>query len=75
LGAANIGSNPTFGENVRKIEAHLLDFSGDLVGETLAIDFFERFREIRRFAKVEELVAQLHQDIQHVRRIGPDYLT
>ncbi len=75
LGAANIGPNPTFGENVRKIEVHLLDFSGNLVGETLTLDFLERCRETRRFASVEELVSQLHQDVENVRIVGSGYLT
>jgi riboflavin kinase / FMN adenylyltransferase len=75
LGAANIGSNPTFDENIRKIEVHLLDFSGQILGETLTIDFFERCRDTRRFASVDELVSQLRQDVEHVRRVGPGYWT
>jgi len=71
-GAANIGPNPTFGEQDRKIEVHLLDFSGDLHGETLMVDFLERLRETRRFAGVTELVAQLHADIAAARRVVED---
>src|SRR5262249_32977003 len=43
-GAANIGPNPTFGEQARKIEVHLIGFGGDLYGQPLAVDFLERLR-------------------------------
>lgn len=67
LGAANVGPNPTFGEAARKVEVHLLDFSGELVGHSLAVEFFERCRETRTFPSVGELVAQLHRDVEWVR--------
>src|SRR5262249_40412717 len=41
-GAANLGPNPTFGEQARKVEVHLLDFHGELYGQILAMDFLER---------------------------------
>ncbi len=68
MGAANIGPNPTFGENARKVEIHLLDFTGDLVGQAVTVDFFERVRDTRPFPSVADLVAQLHQDVEWVRR-------
>ena len=40
--ACNIGPNPTFGETARKVEAHLIGFSGDLYGKTVELDFLER---------------------------------
>jgi riboflavin kinase/FMN adenylyltransferase len=67
MGAANVGPNPTFGEQGRKVEVHLLDFSGDLVGQSLQVEFFERFRDTRPFPSVAELVAQLHRDVEWVR--------
>jgi riboflavin kinase / FMN adenylyltransferase len=73
-GAANIGPNPTFGEQDRKIEVHLLDFAGELKGVTLTVEFLERLRETRRFAGAAELVAQLHADIAAARRIVEDSL-
>jgi riboflavin kinase/FMN adenylyltransferase len=66
-GAANIGPNPTFGEHVRKLEVHLLDFSGDLYGATLAVDFVERLRDTQKFAGAAELVQQLQKDIAAAR--------
>ncbi|HEY1860825.1 MAG TPA: riboflavin biosynthesis protein RibF [Gemmataceae bacterium] len=69
-GAANIGPNPTFGENDRKVEAHLIGFQGDLYGETLAVDFLERLRDTRPFAGAAELAAQLGLDVEQARHIA-----
>lgn len=68
--AINIGPNPTFGENARKVEVHLLDFRGDLYGRELAVDFLDRLRDTRPFPNVEALVAQLRQDVEATRRIA-----
>lgn len=68
-GAANVGPNPTFGEQARKVEVHLLDFEGDLYDRALRIDFIDRLRDTRAFAKGEELTAQLHRDVAQARRI------
>jgi riboflavin kinase/FMN adenylyltransferase len=69
-GAANIGPNPTFGENDRKIEVHLIGFHGELDGELLAVDFLERMRDTRRFGGAAELVAQLRLDVDQARQIA-----
>jgi riboflavin kinase/FMN adenylyltransferase len=63
-GAANIGPNPTFGENARKVEVHLIGFQGDLYGKALAVDFVQRLRDTKLFANVEELAAQLRRDVE-----------
>ncbi len=68
-GAVNIGPNPTFGEQVRKVEVHLIGFEGELVGQALAIDFLERLRDTRPFPSVTELTAQLRADVEQARRI------
>lgn len=65
--AIHIGPNPTFGEDLLKVEVHLLDFLGDLYEQELAVDFLSRVREVRKFASVEELTSQLHQDVAEVR--------
>jgi riboflavin kinase/FMN adenylyltransferase len=70
-GAANIGPNPTFGESARKIEVHLIGFHGELLGETLRIDFLARLRDTRRFASVTELREQLGRDVDEARRMLP----
>jgi riboflavin kinase/FMN adenylyltransferase len=69
-GAANIGPNPTFGEQARKIEVHLIGFQGDLLGQALAVDFIERLRDTRPFAGVAELVDQLRLDVERARRLA-----
>ncbi len=68
IGAANIGPNPTFGVSARKVEVHLLDFDQDLYGQPLAIDFVERLRNTRKFESKEELVRQLHEDVDQTRK-------
>jgi riboflavin kinase/FMN adenylyltransferase len=69
-GAANIGPNPTFGEQSRKIEVHLIGFQGDLLGQSLKIDFLERLRDTGKFAGPSELVEQLRRDVEQARRIS-----
>jgi len=68
-GAANVGPNPTFGEQSRKVEVHVLDFKGDLYGEPLAIDFIEKIRDTRPFASAADLVTQIQQDVRSVKTI------
>ena len=65
--AINIGANPTFAEHQQKFEVHLLDFQGDLYGETLDVEFITRLRETRAFDGVGELVAQLQKDMAQIR--------
>jgi riboflavin kinase/FMN adenylyltransferase len=67
--AANVGPNPTFGEDARKIEVHLLDFSSDLYGKRLAVSFIARLRDTKPFAGPGELAEQLQQDIAAARRL------
>jgi riboflavin kinase / FMN adenylyltransferase len=65
--AANIGPNPTFGEDARKIEVHLIGFTGDLYGKEMGVEFVSRLRETRPFNGVGELVEQLKQDIERAK--------
>lgn len=69
-GAANIGPNPTFGEQARKVEIHLIGFQGDLYGQPLAVEFLARLRDTRPFAGAEQLVQQLRRDVEDARRIA-----
>jgi riboflavin kinase/FMN adenylyltransferase len=68
-GVTNIGHNPTFGDHPLSIETHLLDFSGDLVGKTIRINFIERLRPERTYRSVEELSDQIARDIIQAREI------
>jgi riboflavin kinase/FMN adenylyltransferase len=67
--ACHIGPNVTFGEQVRKVEAHLLDFSGELYGQVLSLDILERLRGTRPFAGLDELLAQIRLDVSQTRTI------
>jgi riboflavin kinase/FMN adenylyltransferase len=67
--AANIGPNPTFGEQTRKIEVHLIGFQGDLYNEVLAIDFLERIRDTLAFSGPAALLDQLKRDVDRARTI------
>lgn len=62
LALVSIGTNPTFGANGRSVEAWLLDFNGALYGEELSLRDLRFVRAQRRFASVEELIAQMHED-------------
>jgi riboflavin kinase / FMN adenylyltransferase len=68
--AVNVGVRPTF-ETGRGllVEAHLIDFEGDLYGQTLRIAFLERMRGERRFESVDELVEQMNRDVEEARAI------
>jgi riboflavin kinase/FMN adenylyltransferase len=65
--AVNVGSNPTFGDEERKVEVHVLDFAGDLYGRTVEVDLLKRIRDVRRFAGRDELVRQLADDVAAAR--------
>ena len=67
-GAANVGPNPTFGEDARKVEAHLIGFHGDLYGRPLAVDFIRRLRDTRPFQGADDLVGQLRRDVEQARQ-------
>jgi len=68
--AVNVGIRPTF-ETGRGllVEAYLIDFEGDLYGKTLRIAFVSRLRGERRFPGVEELIAQMHRDVEAAREL------
>jgi riboflavin kinase/FMN adenylyltransferase len=68
-GVANIGTCPTFDNSEFSLEVHLFDFSGDLYGEDLGVDFSARLREERRFPSIEALAAQIHADIAQARQV------
>jgi riboflavin kinase / FMN adenylyltransferase len=67
--AVNIGRRPTFGGGLTTVEAHLLDFEGDLYGHALRLEFQERLREERAFPGAEALVAQIRGDLVEARRV------
>lgn len=68
--AIHIGPNPTFGENVLKVESHILDFEGSLYGRAIEVDFISRLRDILDFGSREQLQQQLLKDIAETRRVA-----
>ncbi len=68
-GVVNVGVRPTFGEDREVVEVHVLDFDGDIYGAGVTLEFVARLREERRFAGVEELVAQIEQDVAAGREL------
>lgn len=69
--ATSIGVRPTFDGQDKTIhlEAYLLDFSGDLYGQTVSLDFFERLRGEERFPDIKSLITQIEKDVELTRQI------
>jgi riboflavin kinase/FMN adenylyltransferase len=68
--AISVGTNPTFGDQERSVEAYALDRTDlDLYGVHVAVDFVARLRGMVRFDSAGELIAQMHQDAGDARRI------
>ena len=66
-GVANVGVRPTVGGTERRLEVHLLGFSGDLYGRYAEVEFFSRLREERRFESLDALKARIAVDVQSAR--------
>ena len=66
--ATSVGSNPTFGGSELRVEAHLLDWHGDLYGISGAVDFRHRLRDEERFEGADALVAQMRADVAEAAR-------
>ena len=68
--AVSIGVRPTFETGrAELIEAHILDFDGELYGSRLRLQFLERLRGERRFDSAEMLIEQMHRDVRSTREI------
>lgn len=68
-GACNLGVKPTFGGSDVTLECHLFDFSGDLYGQSLRVEFLARLRPEQRFAGLEALKAQIERDVLAARAV------
>ena len=66
--AISVGTNPQFGTD-RRVEAHVLDFDGDLYGHRVSVDFHHHLRDQATFPGVDELAAQIRADIDQARRL------
>ena len=68
-GVANIGNNPTFDDCDRRLEVHILDFSGDLYGSEITVTFYKKIRDELRFPSVDALIAQIAADKHKTKQI------
>lgn len=67
--AASLGVRPTFGAGERRLEAFLLDWSGEVYGDTIRAEFVERLRDELRFATAGELATQIGEDVERTRAL------
>jgi riboflavin kinase/FMN adenylyltransferase len=67
--AVSVGTNPTFAGTERRVEAFVLDFSGDLYGERVALDFVAHLRPTVKFDTLEALVAAITDDVSRTRTV------
>jgi riboflavin kinase / FMN adenylyltransferase len=65
--AISIGTNPHFGGTTRRVEAFLLDFDGDLYGQRIVLELWERLRDEAAFDSEAELVAAIERDVERAR--------
>ncbi len=65
----NIGYRPTFGTSKLLIETHIFDFSSDIYGKRLRLEFVERIRDEKRFESVDALVTEIKSDVEKVKDI------
>ncbi len=67
--ATGIGTRPTFGGGSVTVEAHVIDFDGDLYGRTARLALTRRIRAERAFTSIDELMSAMARDIAHAREI------
>jgi riboflavin kinase/FMN adenylyltransferase len=68
-GVASLGTRPTVGGTVPLLEAHVFDYSGDLYGREIEVEFVSKLREEECFASLDELVVQMNQDAAQARAL------
>ncbi len=69
MAATNVGVRPTVNGRQRLVEAHLLDFNGDLYGQLIQVTFIARIRPEQKFSGLMELKMQINTDVQEVKRL------
>jgi riboflavin kinase / FMN adenylyltransferase len=68
-GVASLGTRPTVGGRVPLLEAHVFDFSGDIYGREIEVEFVARLRDELKFESVDEMVRQMHRDAAAARSV------
>lgn len=71
-GIANVGDNPTFKAQRRRLEVFIDNFSGDVYGEEIFVGFVSKLRDEKIFASVEDLKTQLNEDLRTMRNATTD---
>lgn len=66
-GVASLGTRPTVGGREYLLETHVFDYSGDLYGRELEVEFVARLRDELRFADLDTMIAQMHRDAAAAR--------
>ena len=65
--ATSIGIRPTFGLSERLVEVHVIDFSGDLYGKEVEVEFVDKIRDQQKFSTVDELIVLMDKDVADAR--------
>ena len=68
-GVASFGRRPTFDDGAPLLEPYLFDFSGDLYGRTIEVEFVGFIRPEERFASAEALIARMNEDVREARAV------
>ena len=68
-GVASLGTRPTVNGTEPLLEAHVFDFHGDLYRRHLEIEFVAKLREERKFASLEAMVMEMHEDARRAREV------
>lgn len=68
-GALHYGSRPAFSDYKISLEVHIVDFEGDLYGEMVKIEVYNKLREIKKFDSLEALSKQISEDVDQVKNL------
>jgi len=67
IAAINIGNNPTVNNNNKQtIEAHLIGFKKNIIGQNVRLIFIKRIRDEKKFSSLEDLITAIRNDVQHI---------
>lgn len=69
IGMANIGTQPTFESYKTTFEIHILNFNGDIYGQSIEVKFIKRIRDIQKFDNAQSLMEQLEHDREQCLQI------
>ncbi|AWT26014.1 MULTISPECIES: bifunctional riboflavin kinase/FAD synthetase [Corynebacterium] len=69
--AISVGTNPTFGDETRSVEAYVLDHEADLYGRKVTVSFTDRIRGMETYDNLDSLIAAIDRDVSETRRLVP----